>query len=310
MIWKKLVRDYFTFNKREKRGAYSLIVLLTLLSGTHLLLRFYPDQHQAYSELELAEFELFAQNIEYAKPIQVMSQVFSDTSLNGEKSIVWRKFDPNLVSLEELVDLGLERWMAKRVINYREKVKPFAEVSDLKKVYDIDTSWVNQASPFVDIDPKFKESTKFKTNDGFKQEQKVDSLKLKKIDLNLADTSELKSIPGIGSFYARQIVELRSRYKGFRSFDQLLDLYRVSDETLTILSEKTTIDTTVIQRIDLNSCLIEDLGRHPCITWKQARIIIAYRDQHENFKSVKEIMRTDVISDSLYLKIAPYLEIK
>jgi len=84
----------------------------------------------------------------------------------------------------------------------------------------------------------------------------------------------------------------------------------VSDETLTLLSEKSTIDTSAVRKIDLNTCTIEELGRHPYLSWKQARIIIAYRDQHDNFTSVKEILRTDVISDSVYLKIAPYLEVK
>jgi len=191
-------------------------------------------------------------------------------------------------------------------------VKPYSSVNDLKAIYDIDTNWLSQALPFIKIDSQYVEFT-YDEELSFRQDKiqrKGDSSKTVIVDLNSADTIELKSIPGIGSFYARQIVELRERYRGFRSFDQLLDLYKVSDETLTLLSEKSTIDTSAVRKIDLNTCTIEELGRHPYLSWKQARIIIAYRDQHDNFTSVKEILRTDVISDSVYLKIAPYLEVK
>lgn len=211
-----------------------------------------------------------------------------------------------------MIELGLKPWVAQRVIKYREKVKPFSSVEDLKKVYDIDTNWLDQAAPYITIDPKYIDSQQFAqiSYKREKDESLSDSTELALIDLNRADTSELKTIPGIGSFYAKQIIELRSRYGGFRSFDQLLDLYKVRDETLTLLSEKTILDTSAVTRIDLNSCTIEELGRHPYLSWKQARIILAYREQHQGFRTVKEILRTDVITDSVYLKIAPYLMVK
>lgn len=310
MLWKRIVRDYFTFNKRERRGIYSLVVLLIALTSTHLFLKFDKSHINAYTEQEIATFNVLAESIQrggYSK--QSSSQPKIE---DRAEPVDWHTFDPNLATVDELVDLGLKPWIAERIINFREKVKPFSDLEDLASVYDIDTNWLKQAEPFIAIDPKLAEDhqeKKIKTE--FKKpKQRTDSTRMVLVDLNTADTTQLKSIRGIGSFYAKQIVELRERYKGFRSFDQLLDLYKVSEQTLTILSEHTLIDTTTIQRIDLNSCTLEDLGRHPYLTWKQARIILAYRDQHERFRSVKEIMRTDVISDSVYLKIAPYLEVK
>jgi len=68
-----------------------------------------------------------------------------------------------------------------------------------------------------------------------------------------------------------------------------------------------TLDTSLIQRININEVDLKRLGYHPYLTWKQARIIINYRDQHGDYRTVKDIQKTLVISDSVYLKIAPYL---
>ena len=313
MIWKRIVRDYFTFNKRESRGVYSLIIILLFLSGFHLFLKFYPPNHRVYSEEEVASFHAFSQSFEIGQREKDEStRQALNSSHADEKIIEWHAFDPNLADPNELIELGLKPWVAERVVSYREKVKPFSSVEDLKKVYDIDTNWLDQAAPYISIDKGYVETQKL-TDVRFEQKKHKslpDSAQFALIDLNRADTSELKTIPGIGSFYAKQIVELRSRYGGFRSFDQLLELYKVRDETLTLLSEKTVLDTSAVKRIDLNSCSLEELGRHPYLSWKQARIILAYREQHQGFRTVKEILRTDVITDSVYLKIAPYLMVK
>ena len=313
MIWKRIARDYFTFNKRESRGVYSLVILLLVLCCLHLGVKFYPLSYEKYSEEDLLAFRSLSESISYSnKNETLISATSSGSSASQMESIDWHSFDPNKADTSELIELGLKPWMAARIIKYREKVRPFESAEDLKKVYNIDTVWLQQAFPYIEIDQDFaKEALPVERGRFSKENQSLkDSSEFVLIDLNTADTNLLKSIPGIGSFYAKQIVELWERYGGFRSFDQLLGLYKVRDETLTILSEKTVLDTSSVKRIDLNSCSLKELGRHPYLSWKQARIIMAYREQHQGFRSVKEILRTDVITDSVYLKIAPYLMVK
>jgi competence protein ComEA len=313
MIWKRIARDYFTFNKRESRGVYSLVILLLVLCCLHLGVKFYPLSYEKYSEEDLLAFRSLSESISYSnKNETLISATSSGSSASQMESIDWHSFDPNKADTSELIELGLKPWMAARIIKYREKVRPFESAEDLKKVYNIDIVWLQQAFPYIEIDQDFaKEALPVERGRFSKENQSLkDSSEFVLIDLNTADTNLLKSIPGIGSFYAKQIVELRERYGGFRSFDQLLGLYKVRDETLTILSEKTVLDTSSVKRIDLNSCSLKELGRHPYLSWKQARIIMAYREQHQGFRSVKEILRTDVITDSVYLKIAPYLMVK
>ena len=45
-----------------------------------------------------------------------------------------------------------------------------------------------------------------------------------RVELNTADTATLKKIPGIGSYYARRIVDYRNRLGGFVSVAQLKEM--------------------------------------------------------------------------------------
>ena len=89
-----------------------------------------------------------------------------------------------------------------------------------------------------------------------------------------------------------------------------MDIYQIRDEALTSLYENTFIDTNALHRIPLNSASLEQLGSHPYLTWKQAKVIVAYRQQHGPYPSLVEIKRTQVISDSVYRNIAPYLSLE
>lgn len=248
--------------------------------------------------------------LSHEKPKEFRGKPLNDSLINRESKVVWQNFDPNKASIELLTDLGLKPWIAERLINYREKVKPFEEPLELLKVYDIDSNWVEQALPYINIEKSFEEFAEGEQRNQIPKKRNEDYEKVLVIELNSADTADLKSIPGIGSYYAKQIVELKENLGGFSSFEQLLEIYKIRDQTLDNLNRYTTIDTSLIKRININKCDLKQLGRHPYLTWQQARIIIAYRDQHGDFNSIEEILKTEVIPDSVYVKIAPYLSIE
>lgn len=52
-----------------------------------------------------------------------------------------------------------------------------------------------------------------------------------RIELNSADTTELKRLRGIGSVLSSRIVKYRARLGGFSSVEQLKDVYGLSEET-------------------------------------------------------------------------------
>jgi DNA uptake protein ComE-like DNA-binding protein len=130
------------------------------------------------------------------------------------------------------------------------------------------------------------------------------------VELNTADTIELRSLPSIGPWLARKIVEYRERLGGFRSADQLLEVYRLTPGKLDTIMPYLVIDTTMVKRIDINAVQPEELMRHPYLSRSQARGLLAYRDKHGPFAEVAHLKRCLLIDENTFEKVRVYVEVR
>jgi DNA uptake protein ComE-like DNA-binding protein len=130
------------------------------------------------------------------------------------------------------------------------------------------------------------------------------------IELNTADTIDLRSLPSIGPWLARKIVEYRERLGGFRSVDQLLEVYRLTPGKLDTIMPFLAIDTSVVKRIDINAVQSEELMRHPYLSRSQARGLLAYRDKHGPFTVVVDLKKCLLIDEKTFEKLRDYLEVR
>jgi competence protein ComEA len=299
MGWKNMLRNYFNLNKREKRGIGVVLIVFSL----SLAWRWW-DQSQppAYPEV-------YGGNWPEADTENQDDRVEADERAS-KAQVEWEYFDPNTASVNELKALGLRADIAERIGRYREKGGSFQHPESLRKIYGIDSAWLAEAAPYMTF-PQIefqKEQNSLPVVQAVKPQK--ERLGLHSIDLNKADTSDLMRIPGIGSYYASQVIDLRLKLGGYYRFDQLLQIYKIRDETINALASYCFIDTLSVHKIPINSCEVKDLGMHPYVGWKLAKVIIAYRQQHGPYRRKKEIMQTKVISDSIYRNIAPYLTLK
>ena len=53
---------------------------------------------------------------------------------------------------------------------------------------------------------------------------------------------------------------------------------------------------------------IETFRKHPYIDYKEAKMIVNFKNQHGDFSSVKDIQKIKPISPEIFRKIAPYLK--
>ena len=109
------------------------------------------------------------------------------------------RFDPNTVSLEDLMRLGFSVKQAQAIDNYRAKGGRFRRKNDFARSYVVADSVYRRLEPFIDIPL---------------------------LDLNAADSAALTDLPGIGPWYAARIVEHRTALHGFSYKEQLMDLPR------------------------------------------------------------------------------------
>lgn len=126
-------------------------------------------------------------------------------------------------------------------------------------------------------------------------------------ELNSADTTDLQQLHGIGSVFARRIVGYRKLLGGFVRKEQLLEVYNLDAELYEKIDPYLTIDTTLIQKIDINSVTLQQLRKHPYLDYYQAKAIINLRTQHGPFESPIQLLNTAVIDQETYNKINPYI---
>lgn len=105
------------------------------------------------------------------------------------------------------------------------------------------------------------------------------------VDLNRADTTELKKIPGIGSGIARLIIGYRQRLGGFYNITQLQEIHLDTSQLQSWFS----IDTRAIHLINLNRSSIERLRNHPYINFYQAKAFVEYRKKKGDLHSLKPL---------------------
>ncbi len=159
-------------------------------------------------------------------------------------------FDPNTATVEELVHLGLSERQAQVIENYRAKGGRYYKPEDFAKMYVVDSALFRRLKPYI---------------------------KLKKLDLNSADSTELLQLRGIGPYYAGKIVRHRARLGGvFTSVEQLLEIEGFEAERLARFAD----GVEAVRRkpqFTLWSATKSELAAHPYIGAYAAKGIVRYK---------------------------------
>jgi len=280
----KWIRNYFGFNKSETYGS----VFLFLFMGIMLISTPLYEMYLTNSNLPVSQSQLDS----------VVTKVSAKVEISNDTLFV---FDPNLVSIDNLQLLGLQEYLAKRIDKFRLAGGFFYQSSDLYKIYGIDSSWVQKTSSFMVF--KTKPVKQVQSDVKPKIEKKIS-----KHDINLADTTQLKSLKGIGTVLSNRIIKFREKLGGFYTMEQLKDVYGLPTELIDNLYQSFFVanDFKPVQ-IKINTCLKEELASHPYFDWKSADLIINYRKQHFPLKSAEDLLEIPVISPELVKKVTPYL---
>ena len=123
------------------------------------------------------------------------------------------------------------------------------------------------------------------------------------LDLNTADTTLLKRVPGIGSYYAASIVRLRQRLGGFTSVEQLFEINRFPAETL----EWFEIKTHEIHPINLNTASFKQLAAHPYIGYEATKRLQRYRRLYGTIADTTQLRSTGIFTEEQFERLKPYL---
>ena len=282
-------------SKRSKNGV--LIVILIAL-----IVVFIPRVLQALSQKEV--FEISSEDIKILKEEQFQRKIkkfYKKSSFSKKKfSCPPHKFDPNTYSESDWLNLGLSKKQVAIVLKFTER--GIYSNDQLQKIFVIPPQ----------LFELIKDST-FYTKKAFGKDhlQNFQSEKKAKIavNVNTANQEELESIPGVGSFYAKNIIQYRDRLGGFVKKEQLLEVWKMDLDKYNAIEEFIFINAKDIREIHLNNTTAEELKQHPYFNWNIANSIVKMKTQKTAFKSIDEIKESVLIDEEFFEKIKPYLSL-
>lgn len=124
------------------------------------------------------------------------------------------------------------------------------------------------------------------------------------VDINTADTTQLKMIPGIASKRAARIVAYRRSLGGFVSIEQAMEAIEMPDSVMKYM----TISPVEVQKINVNKLSVQQLMKHPYLNFYQAKAINEYRRNKGELHSIEELSRLESFRSTDIDRLRPYIE--
>lgn len=121
--------------------------------------------------------------------------------------------------------------------------------------------------------------------------------------LNTADTTALKTVPGIGPYFARKIVQYGQRLGGYVSVDQLDEIegFPLDAKDYLVVQEPSP------QKLLINQLSLNELKRHPYINFYMAKAITDYRRLHGPIRSLDELRLSKDFPPEVIKRLSPYV---
>ena len=295
-MWK----DFFYYSKSERRAVVILMSLIAILVVAIVLA---PDKAECP---EKATSDSLALKNRRA----LAGKSSGDGRQGADVRMELYHFDPNSVDSIGLLRLGLSPFVVRNVIKYRNKGGRFATPESFSRIYGLTDDKFQELKPYIRISESFRSKKKREEVSfaGRKRERK-DSIIVYKypegtlVDVNLADTTELKKIPGIGSGISKAIVAYRTRLGGFCSLEQLLEVKYVTPDLL----EWFKLENVSLRKLNVNKASLEKLRSHPYLNFYQAKVIVEYRRTRGNIKSLSQLSLYEEFTEKDLLRLSAYV---
>lgn len=289
------------------------VLLLILIAGSVFLLlhRFQPKVVEPVvvtTDSMRTTFAVYQAQQDSLRKAKWKKQYARDTI-----AICMQQFDPNTADSSTLVHLGLKPWQASNMLKYRAKGGRYRKTEDLKRLYGMTDSMYLALLPYVVIDTlaidRWRDSVRMAADSVPRYvSHKRDTI----LNLRTADTTELKMIKGIGSYRAKQIIRYREQLGGFVSVEQLREvkalqpLLKDSLSTDSLLSHFF-LDSVRVVPLKVNSMRVEQLQRHPYLSFEQARAIYELRRKKIHLKHLDQLRTLDCLTEQDIQRLRPYL---
>lgn len=298
-MWK----DFFYFSKSERRAVLFLLTLLFVFICMWVLFPVKEEETLEQDQEGIEEIKNFLAGVHEMEERQSLQYSYDKPK---KRKVVLAAFDPNSADSIDFLQRGLSPFIAHTILQYRRAGGKFRTADDFSRVYGLSSEEFKILKPYIRIAEVFRR--KQDTLHAVKKMRK-DTLAVYKypegtlVDLNEADTTELKKIPGIGSGIARMIVAYRNRLGGFYDTAQLKEVDYVNEGMLKWFK----LENASIHRINANKAGLDKLRSHPYMNFYKAKVIMEYRRKKGKLKSLSQLSLYEEFTEKDLERLSYYL---
>ena len=320
-----MIREFFYLQKSDRKVILTLLLVIVVA----LTVIFFAGGESDGED---------SKDVESREHVYHFGKNNANGPLDTPKKAELFPFDPNTADSTQLLRLGLQSWQVRNIYKYRAAGGIYRQKTDFARLYGLTVKQYRELEPYIRIsDDYLPASTLLKqerrtsqgsfsqnrgnwtrnqrdrSRDSVRQNHgpvpliPLNSPKLRPgetVVLNTADTTALKTIPGIGPYYARKIVQYGQRLGGYVNVDQLDEIEDFPSEAKSFL----VVCDAHPQKLNLNKLSLNELKRHPYITFFMARAITDYRRLHGPLHSLNDLRLSRDFPQEVIARLEPYVE--
>lgn len=220
-------------------------------------------------------------------------------------------FDPNTADSTQLLRLGLRPWQVRSIYKYRARGGIYRKKEDFAKLYGLTVKDYRRLEPYIRISPDYQPAATLigSRRDTVQPQRDTVAWPRKitedqRIVLNNADEATLRKVPGIGYYFAREILRYKEWLGGYVNVDQLDEITDFPRQA----KKYFTVSNTATQKLKINQLTLSGLRRHPYLNFYQAKAILDYRRMHGKIQSLQDLSLLSEFSENDLRRLAPYVE--
>ncbi|QKG57849.1 helix-hairpin-helix domain-containing protein [Hymenobacter sp. BRD128] len=325
-VW-RWVRRYFGFSRAETRGFVLLLLVALAIAVAPLLLRptdpaYLPaaDQRQLDAWGQDLTARLDSNRVAHDRAYAARYPARGASRYPAVPQVRLAPFDSNALTAEGWEARGVPHFVAGRIVNYGQKAGGFRAKSQVQRIYGLPDSVYQRLAPFMQLPealpgrerPDYAASRPSFGDNGARLPGRFarKPAHLQPFDLNLADTTQLMQIRGIGRGRAKWIVRRRDELGGYLVENQLAEVYVLQDapDLVDSLRKYTFVAPGFAPRpVHVNSASFDELWPHPYVGKPLARLIVAYRKQHGPFATPDDLRQLKLLKEENFVKLRPYV---
>ena len=260
----KNIKSHFVFTKQQRSGVFVILLLIVMLQCVCFFMDFNTEESRLVDEEKITAFQ---------------NEIDSLALVKKASKYEVRPYNPNFITDYKGYVLGMSVEEIDRLHQFRNLNKYVNSAKEFQQVTQVSDSLLGKLSPkfkFPDWVAKKNLSSRYSPS-----YQK---------NLNKAEAKDVNKATGLEYRLAYRIVNFRKKLGGFLVFEQLKDVYGLSEDDIKKVTDKFVLKTIPnIKKININLASASELAKLVYINEYIAVNIVDERALREGYGSLDEL---------------------